>query len=327
MPAQSRQYWFRAARLIWLLKEGKVVTRRMLAAEFEISVSSVQRLIDSLIEDHRAPIVYDSTKASYRLEDPHWDIPSIPLSADEIAALSLANALVTHRFPAQFSGAIQSFVDKLRVELDRFPDGSVLLESVTATEPSWCRVDHHILRTVVKGLALRRKLSMGYRSPWQGRRTERTVEPKHLLLYNGTFYLVAFCELRQAIRLFHVSFIEDIALTEAACERPAIHLDEIMDAHGIIIGRDIMEVTVRLTGPDAQRARVELWHREQDDTWDEEHLVLVRKFPVRGTYEVLHRVLSYGSALEVLAPDSLRAQVKEQIRQMAGLYEIGLGGR
>ncbi|MCD6499941.1 MAG: WYL domain-containing protein [Deltaproteobacteria bacterium] len=320
MPSLSRIFWVRVGALLSLLKRGSPVTVPILASKLEISKSSARRLIDALRDDFSAPLSYDLAGHTWVLEDPHWDLPTVPVSAEELAAFCLATGLLT-RFPKRFSHAIRSFGDKLRMELEQSPDGAVLLELVSSNEPTWCRIDSTILHTVLRGLGLNHKIKIDYKSPWKDVRTQRVVEPKHLLLYNGTFYLVAYCELRKANRLFHLSFIKNAQLTHEPCQRPGLAIDDIMDAHGLIIGTEQFDVKVRLLGASARRAEVEIWHPEQDDRWDEQGR-LVRIFPVRGTLEIMHRILSYGAEIEVLAPKRLREDVKQQVRRMAELHGL-----
>ncbi len=320
MPALSRVFWVRVGAVLSLLKKGHPVTVPGLARDLEISVSSARRLLDALRDDFAAPISYDSMRHTWVLDDPHWDLPSVPVSADELAAFSLATGLLT-RFPERFSSAIRSFGAKLRIELEQTPDGAALLELVSSNEPAWSSVDSDVLQTVLRGLGLGRKVEIEYHSPWTDERTTRTLEPKHLLLYNGNFYLVAYCELRKDNRLFHLSFVESATVTDDLCERDPLPLHEVMDAHGIIIGRDRFDVKVRLSGASARRAAVEVWHPDQVDRWEKQGR-LVRSFPVRGTLEVIHRILSYGADIEILSPKRLRDQVKSQIRSMAETYGL-----
>ncbi len=322
MPTQTRQFWFRAMKVYRLLKQGEKVTVPRLAEALETSRSSVRRLLDALRDDFHMPLAYDRGTGSWVLEDPTWEPPVLDLSPEELTSFCLAYSLLDG-FPKRFASAIESFRTKLVLELGRSGTGLALLDRVSVRQPSWAEVDRDVLREVLRALCLEQRLAFVYTSPWKGERTERVVDPKHLLLYEGNFFLVAHCHLRSELRLFNLSFVgEDSVrvLPEPADSEP-VSVAEFLDGYGIMAGGRRRRVTVRIAGPAALRARVEEWHPEQRDQWNEKRMVLKRTFFVHGWQEVKRLVLSYGSALEVVSPKALREEVAAEVRKMAALYD------
>jgi predicted DNA-binding transcriptional regulator YafY len=57
------------------------------------------------------------------------------------------------------------------------------------------------------------KLAIGYRDE-KGRATKRTIRPVALIYYSDAANIVAWCELRQALRHFRTSRVEDSALVD-----------------------------------------------------------------------------------------------------------------
>ncbi len=321
MPTQTRQFWFRAMKVYRLLKQGEKVTVPLLAETLETSRSSVRRLLDALRDDFSMPIVYEQSLGSWVLEDPTWEPPVLDLSPEELASFRLAYSLLED-FPERFASAIESFRTKLVLELERSGSGLAMLDRVSVRQASWARVDRDVFREVLRALSLQQRLRFVYTSPWKGERTERTVDPKHLLLYEGDFFLVAYCHLRCGLRLFNLSFLDErsVEVLPEPVDTEPLSVQEFLDGYGIMAGGRRRRVTVRISGPAALRASVEQWHPEQQDRWNREHTALKRTFLARGWHEVKRLVLSYGGALEVLSPRDLREEVASEVRKMAALY-------
>jgi predicted DNA-binding transcriptional regulator YafY len=298
------------------------VTAAHLAAHFEYSLPSARRTIDALRNDFGAPIEYDRQRNTWHFTGPYWDLPRIPLSPDEITALALARSLVSKVTAPGLSEAMDSFWSKFSLDLaQQSPAGAGFTHAVSARAPVWTRVDPDVMEAVLRALALDRQLHIHYASPWTDQVTERIVEPRHLLLYEGSFYLAAHCLLRQgAVRLFHLSSVTATTVQPEpnSTPDPAFQLDQVIDAYGLLIGSDLQDVTLRITPPAATRARMEVWHSAQQDIIDSKG-VLTRTFPVRGFAEVQRRILSYGSACEVLAPPELADRIRTEVAAMSRL--------
>ncbi len=304
------------------------VTAAHLAAHFEYSLPSARRTIDALRNDFGAPIEYDRQRNTWRFTGPYWDLPRIPLSTDEITALALARSLVSKVTAPGLSEAMDRFWSKFSLDLSQqSPAGAGFTHAVSARTPVWTRVHPDIMEAVLRALALDRRLRIHYCSPWTNQSTERTIEPRHLLLYEGSFYLAAHCLLRKgAVRLFHLSAIKSDSVTvlpeSNSTPHPAFQLDQVIDAYGLIIGSELQDVTLRITPPAAARAQMEVWHTAQQDITDPDG-VLTRTFPVRGFAEVQRRILSYGSACEVLAPSDLADRIRAEVAAMSRLLNKG----
>ena len=322
MPPLNRAFWHRAFKVIDMLKLGKKVTVPILAEKLDTSESAVRRLLDALRDDWHVPMEYDAKAGTWKLTDPKWEPISLDLSPEELASFCLAYSLLD-KFPRRFAKAIESFKDKLLIELKGTAEAEAILNHVSIREPSWARVERPVLRAALRALSLGRKLKFRYTSPWKDETTDRVVDPKHLLLYMGNFYLVAHCHLRDDLRLFHLSFVDPrrVRLLDEPVETAPVPIERVLDSYGIIIGPKPITVTVRITGPAARRASVEEWHPEQRDKWSKDGTTLTRTFRVRGTWEVKRLVLGYGADLEVLKPKSFRRAIQDEIQRMAALYE------
>ncbi len=359
MRTDGRLFWIRATWFLDRIKQGRQCTAGDLAEKFCYHEQSARRTINSLRDDFGAPLEFDPAGGTWVLTDPHWELPRLPLSTGEVVALSLARGLVSHVTAPGIAEDMERFWRKFSQELaEQSPAGAAFADSVSALAPTWAEPDGRVMDLCLRALALERRLHIHYQSPWSASVTERTVEPRHLVLYEGGFYLAAHCLLRGGgLRLFHLSAIRSAHLEpDPVSPLPQrFSLDQVVDSYGLMLGGEPVDVTLRITPPAAARAAVETWHPDQRDeriphadpsngaaeiapqagahgsdfptenepSADAEGaFTLTRTFPVRGLAEVKRLVLSLGAAVEVLAPEALRDEVHAEIEKMRVRNEI-----
>jgi predicted DNA-binding transcriptional regulator YafY len=87
------------------------------------------------------------------------------------------------------------------------------------------------------------------------------VDPYHLTLHGGGFYLVAYCHLREAVRIFAVERIRELEVQTVRFQRPAeFDLDNYLDGVWGIIRGDIVTVKVLFGRGVARYIKDRLWH-------------------------------------------------------------------
>lgn len=85
-------------------------------------------------------------------------------------------------------------------------------------------------------------------------------------------------------------------------------------------GEEPLGVAIKFDSYQARYIRERRWHPTQEiEELPDGGLIL--RFCVGGLDEVKRWVMGYGSHAEVLAPESLRQAVKEELKQMATLYK------
>jgi predicted DNA-binding transcriptional regulator YafY len=183
----------------------KPVTAAMMAGQLEVTVRSVYRDIAAL-QAMRVPI--EGGRGIGYILRPGFDLPPLMFSIEEMEAIVLSLALLERtgddelkqaakRVGAKIAGAVPP---PLRQTLD-----ANALHAWGFSAPSASAVDLALVRRAIRD---EEKLSLSYRDE-AGRATERIIRPVALIYYAETANIVAWCELRQAIRNFRSDRIED----------------------------------------------------------------------------------------------------------------------
>ena len=141
--------------------------------------------------------------------------------------------------------------------------------------------------------------------------------------YVRSWQLVAYCELREAVRMFKVDRVREATLLDVYYRIPDdFDLDAYMGAAwGLMRGEagEPVDVVLRF-GPEAGRwVAEEYWHSSQQAEVQPDGIVLFR-LQVAVTPEFVNWLLYYGSRVEVLEPPGLRERVAEEHRGAAEMY-------
>jgi len=134
-------------------------------------------------------------------------------------------------------------------------------------------------------------------------------------------YLVGFCHLRREIRTFRVDRFADLRLQTERFEPPKdFDIEEYFArAWELVTGNQAVEVAVRFTPEMAAVVGSHKYHPSQGERWGSDGS-LVMTFVLGDLREVARWVLSFGGAIEVLAPQELRDLVAESALEIAELY-------
>jgi predicted DNA-binding transcriptional regulator YafY len=165
---------------------------------------------------------------------------------------------------------------------------------------------------IQKALLDRRRLDMRYYSMSRDEENRRQVDPYHLTVFDGGFYLVGFCHWRKTERIFAVERIRELKmLTTGFTIRPGFNTGDYLEhAWGIVKG-EIVPVKVIFSRSVARYIRDRLWHPSQRIrhlSGDRLELTL----RVADTLEVRRWIRGYGSDAEVVEPASLREVLRQE---------------
>ena len=174
---------------------------------------------------------------------------------------------------------------------------------------------------VVEALCRRRRLSIRYRSHASGRTLDRTIEPYRVFNHRGDWYVAAWDHRRGEVRDFALHRIRRVVPLDETYEiDPGFRFERYSaDAFGIEKGDRPVEVRIRFAPRQARWIREKRWHRTarvQDDMDGGCTLAL----KVTGLGEVKRWVMQFGDEAEVLAPRSLRDEVRRQLARALKRY-------
>jgi predicted DNA-binding transcriptional regulator YafY len=315
-------------RLLQLLDRSAGVTVDDAAADLECTVRTIWRDL-RVLEDAGFPIYddpgADGRRSVWRVQDDFKQRLPLKLTLAELAALVMSRELLAPVGASALGPAVTAAYDKIVGVLSK--DALALLDEMRTTigvRLLGAKLQAPVADLVPRlqtALVERRAVRIRYHSFHRDEESERTVEPYHLTYFNGGLYLVAYCRLRKAVRIFAVERVRALDLLRTKFTPPpdfdaARYLD---NALGILRG-DLVTVRVAFAPAVARYIRERLWHPSQQfrDLPDGRLEVTLK---VADTLEVRRWILGYGVQAEALEPASLREALRIEADAVARQLE------
>ena len=289
--------------IVYRLLAGGRCTAPQLAAELEVSVRTIYRDIDALCQAGVPIATEQGQNGGIRLME-GWSLNRALINADEQEQLLLA----VHSLAALQDG--EGLALKLGALFQKQPR-------------DWLRVDFHhwgplnendarfeIIKTAVLE---RRVLSFRY-AAYNGL-TERCVKPALLYFKGSAWYLQAFCLMRGEFRTFKLSRVSSLALTNETFD------DDLQPPPLDPWNWHFEWPEVRL------RFQPHMAYRVYDE-YDEEciqhetdgSLLVTTHLPPEDEWAA-ERILSYGTGVQVVFPDSLRQAAAAHAQKLLQHYQ------
>jgi predicted DNA-binding transcriptional regulator YafY len=165
-------------------------------------------------------------------------------------------------------------------------------------------------------------MSMDYYSFNRDQYSTRIVDPYQIVFRDGFWYLVAFCHLRDEIRLFRVDRIQQLELTADSFLKPTgFDLEAYLGSAWQMERGQEFGFTVRFSGDAARYVQETQFHpsqqvqalgERQQAIGDNDEVIFTAK--ACGLKSVARWILAFGSEAEVLEPIELRELVIKQIQ-------------
>jgi predicted DNA-binding transcriptional regulator YafY len=172
---------------------------------------------------------------------------------------------------------------------------------------------------LTKAITRARTVQMRYFSASRNAASRREVDPYRLRYVAGGLYLIAYCHWRKDVRMFAVERIKSLTLTDHPYQMP-LHFDleaYVENALVVMQGKQI-EVELLFDKMTAAWAKDRIWHASQQ-TKKLKDGRLRMTLTVADTRELVGWILSFGSGVRVVQPDSLRVAVEEEAKSILSL--------
>jgi len=317
----------------WKIIQTLITSRRgksaaELAEELECRPRTVYRDLEALqvagfpIYTERA----DGKNLWSLLDTIKHQIP-VPFTLTELMALYFGRDMLKVFKDTAFYESLESLLQKVRTTLP--PESVKYVENVEqtlhlATKPykDYGRFKEIINR--VTDAALNRKtIEMVYYTMSRSKETRRKVDPYRLWFFNGTFYLIGLCHMRNEVRIFAMDRIKMLHQTKEAFAVPEdFNMDDFMGrSFGVYQGPPI-NIKVWFHPEVAGYIKEKIWHESQQIHPQPDGSIIFEA-QVAGTDEIRFWIMTWGSKAEVLEPASLKEEFRAEAEAIMNMYGEG----
>lgn len=317
LPRIERFFWFDNQ-----IRQRSYPNAPQLACHFAISERTAKRDIEALIHTIGAPLEYNATRRGYRYTDNSYSLSWTRFSHQELMAILILRRVLATSNISPLSSELNALCEKMLSNLEQCGiDQNQLDNCFSAHWSAYIPVDETIFQQLGEALLTCRKIYIRYQSPTQATARSRTIQPHHLQHYNGSWYLLGWCEEQRDWRTFQISRIQALHLhTDTFDYRdPESWKHKVQGACGIFQEAHHQQVTLLFSAQRAPYISEQSWcNGQQQLKLADGRLQLT--IPVADYREIIMKILQHGAEVEVLAPLELRAQVAAEIKKMAEIY-------
>jgi predicted DNA-binding transcriptional regulator YafY len=307
--------------LIMLLQDHPNQKAADLAEKLGVSVRTLHRYIGMLDEmgipiyAERGPYGGFSLVRGYKL-------PPLVFSPEEAVAIYLGTSLVGEMWGELYQESAQGAMAKLNNVLPDEQRGEIAWARRALVARDMHQADpttfSPLLDKLRRAARQHRQVRMLYQGGANPELSDRQVNPYALVYRSGWWYLVGYCQLRQALRTFRVDRIRQLELLSQPFQMPEdfnvhTYLDEMFK------DQPMVEAHLRFTPEAAHIALTNLsgWESYQENPDGSVDVVMLAS----ELNWLASLVLSFSAWVTVLQPPELRALVREWALATASLYE------
>ena len=246
----------------------------------------------------------------------------IPFSLPELMALYFSRGMMGVLKDTVFYDSLVSLFDKIKTTLpEEYIEylGQIEKSLAVRTKPY---KQYGQLRSIidqVSDAAIQKKyVEIDYYTMSRKTKTRRKVAPYKIWFFDGTFYLIGNCGLREDVRIFAMDRIKSIEQTDESFEMPDdFNVDEFMKSSFGVFHGEPVRVRVWFAADIAEYIREKIWHETQNIESLPDGAIIFEA-EVAGIAEIKFWILKWGAKARVIEPESLREAIRAEAEAMAG---------
>ena len=298
-----------------------------------LGVDSISdRTIEKDIEDMRhnvelgylAPIEYNKKFKGYRYTDPNYSIDKIPLKSDDLNALQFATSILNQfshlSILKDFTGAVTKIMEAVNIN-------RMVLENPELDFIEFGKAEYvaggPFLESLVLAIKNSNQVFFTYKKHGSSESKNYVLDPYLLKEYKNIWYVIGNDPSTASIKTFGLDRIVGLEILDSTFT-PTKEFDKkkyFENAFGITSSyNDPEKVILRFSRKTGDYIKALPLHKSQEIISNTPQECII-KLTVYPTIDLVMQLLSYGSEVEVIAPDFLRGQIKDLLLATLNQYE------
>ncbi|OIN56738.1 helix-turn-helix transcriptional regulator [Arsenicibacter rosenii] len=301
------------------------------------SVSSLEKDIQRLREDHDAPIAYDKRRDGYYYTDPQFRLLTLMLNPDDMEALDYAREVLAATQGDSVADELSNALQKVRQSLDiiREVKTDTPTRRVVYVEERILGGNRHFVPVLIRAVNQNRQVAFRYskydnNDPKAVQEKElprlRALHPILLREVWDSWYVIGYDEKTGQERTFALDRMSDLEILDEPCNVPESIMNNVSELFNHIYGitdssGPVEDIVLSFTPLRGRYVKAKPIHQTQEvlsDT-DEACVVRLRLAPNR---DLMMHLRSYGEDLTVLQPASLAKAIADSFRAALAHYNV-----
>ena len=248
----------------------------------------------------------------------------VPFSLTELMALYFGRDMLKVFRDTPFYDSLESLFQKVKTTLP--PESIKYLDSVEQTLHLGVKPYKEygkfkeILNRVNDAAISKRSIEIVYYTMSRKKESTRRVDPYRIWFFNGTFYLIGLCHMRNEVRIFALDRIKMLHQTKETFEVPEdFRLEDFIGPSFGVYQGEPAHIKVWFHADVAGYIKEKIWHDSQQIHPQDDGSIIFEA-DVAGTDEIRFWIMTWGAQAEVLEPESLREEIRAEAEMIAIRY-------
>lgn len=299
---------------VMLLNKDRISARE-LADKYEVSVRTIYRDIEAINMAGIPIVAYSGNNGGFGIMSNFRLDRQLLTFQDMLSMLSALKGINSTLEDKELDTAIEKITNL--VPEDKTTQLQQYLQHVTIDVRPWgYREKQKKYVKCIHGAIVNSVLIEFTYSNNKGEVKRRAVEPMTLLFKGYAWYLFAFCKAKNDFRLFRLSRIKDLTVTNTNFKRKNVTYDE----HSSSSFDPSTLINLVLKFSSALKMKVEEYFDEEIIEYLENGDMIVRvRFPEEDW--LYSMILGFGEQAEVLEPKHIREKIAEKAEKIFSLYK------
>jgi len=323
-PIKSKNALPRIYMIDQKIASGTYPNSEELAEEYKVSVSTISRDIEFMRDFLYAPIEYDALNRGYYYSEKTYRVPGTFTSAEDMQAIGIVKNLLSLYKDTPVYGAARQLLESITAPLSDRENPRWFENRIVVPPAASATVDRLVWNTITEALRKNRVITFNYQSVWDEEQKPRKVHPYQLLFDAGVWFLYGYSQERKAIRLYSLSRIKNVVITDSSFTLPKdfSYLDNSSGSYfGVFSGSKKEKYRIAFYEDAVPWVKERQWAADQKITQTGDAAVI--SFTSTQYEKVLEWVLSRGCSAQPLAPEQLVKDWKWHIQEMRKLMKRG----
>jgi predicted DNA-binding transcriptional regulator YafY len=297
--------------------KGKVTLTEIIE-QSDVSVITVKRDIEAMRDRLNAPIVYDRKLKAYIYSQ---EFKLLNFAGEQLFlfyVMSRGIAKNSHYLPLTAEYSRKIIIDKINEILPE--DFSSISDNFLYFHSDYERLDTSFISIIITSLISKKKLTLYYYTKSRSL-NKRIIEPGKVICYGAKWFLAAYCYNRKSVRIFSMSRVDKLELTNLNFEQQELGLtiDTMIEkSFGIAKSNEISIAKIKFSEPSSYYVKNQIWHPDQvvNDYEVNGERFIELNLPYGMPEELIGKVLKYGSTAEIISPKKLRDAWLDEIKKL-----------
>lgn len=299
--------------IVMLLNRNRV-TANELAEKFEVSIRTIYRDIETINLAGIPIISHSGNNGGFSIYENYkinHQVLTLNNMSSLLSVLKDINSTVDDIELESSIEKLENIIPKNKVDSLKLNMEQIIIElHPYGDSPN----QKKLVKTLRKAIKQSELLTIDYRN-YDNIVSKRQVEPMSLVFKNYTWYLFAYCLLKEDFRIFRVSRISDFHIENQSFERREKSYHEITT----LLNEQTTMTTIVLKVSPIMKSRVEdVFNKEDITVLGTGELLVKATLPEKEWLFSL--IFSFGEYVEVLEPKELRQKIAYKLKLMNEKY-------